>query len=346
VKLYPEKLADHLRGDLAPVYLVSGDEPLQVGECSDAIRQAARDAGFSAREVLEADANFDWQQLAAKASALSLFAERQVIDLRIANGKPGNEGGKAITAYCDNPPPDTLLLLTLPKLDRQQRASKWFKAVDRVGGVLQVWPIDADGMARWIEQRLRAAGLSATREAVQILAERAEGNLLAAAQEIQKLALLRGAGELDETALRAAVADSARYDVFELVDSALRRQPARCLHIIAGLRGEGVAAPVVLWALHRETQMLAQLSADSARGLGIDHAMSRSKIFPKRQALVRRGLGNLTTAQWLGLLRYCEAADRAVKGALRADPWLLLEQIALRMAGQQALGVTLPGDAA
>lgn len=334
MKVYPDKLREHLRGGLSPVYLVSGDEPLQSGECCDAIRSAARDAGHVTREVLEAESHFDWQRLANEATALSLFAEKKIIDLRLPGGKPGAEGGKAISAYCENPPPDTLLLLSLPKIDRQQQNSKWFKAIERVGTVVQVWPIEAQHMPRWIEQRLRVAGIQPTGEAVQILADRVEGNLLAAAQEIQKLLLLRGAGPLDATALLDAVADSARYDVFELVDSALRRQTGRCLHILRGLRGEGVAAPVVLWALHREAHSLSRMSADIARGMSVEHAISRARVFSKRTATVKKGLANLRTAQWLSLLAQCHQADRAIKGLLAQDPWLVLERIVLTMCGQ------------
>jgi DNA polymerase-3 subunit delta len=334
LKVYPDKLGEHLRDTLRPVYLVTGDEPLQSGECCDAIRTAARDAGHVTREVFEADSHFDWQGLTNEAMALSLFGDKKIIDLRIANGKPGAEGSKAISAYCASPPPDTVLLLSLPKIDRQQLNSKWFKAIDGVGTVVQIWPIDAQHMPRWIEQRLRSAGIQPTREAVRVLADRAEGNLLAAAQEIQKLLLLRGAGELDETALLDAVADSARYDVFELVDSALRRQTWRCLHILQGLRSEGVASQVILWALHREAQSLAQMSADIAKGMSVEHAMSRAKVFNKRTATVRKGLTNLRTAQWLTLLTQCHQADKAIKGLLNQDPWLILERILLTMSGE------------
>jgi DNA polymerase-3 subunit delta len=334
LKVYPDKLHDQLRGTLAPVYLVSGDEPLQAGECCDAIREAARNAGHSAREVMEVDPGFDWQHLANEATAMSLFAEKKIIDLRIPGGKLGNEGGKAISAYCSDPPPDTLLLISLPKLDRQQQGSKWFKSVDKIGAVIQVWPIDVQRMPRWIEQRLKSAGIAPSREAVQILADRAEGNLLAAAQEIRKLVLLRGEGHLDEAELLDAIADSARYDVFELIDSALQRQPGRCLRMLEGLRGEGVAAPVVLWALHRESRSMAQISADIAKGMTPDHAVSRAKVFSKRTTLVRQAVGNLRTPQWLGLLRECQRADRAIKGSLAQDPWLVIERIVLTLCGQ------------
>ncbi len=334
MRAYPDRLHEHLGGNLAAAYLVSGDEPLQLGECCDLIRQAARQAGHTTREVLEVGSGFDWQQLAAEASAFSLFAEKKIIDLRIPSGKPGAEGGRALNAYCDDPPPDTLLLVTMPKLDRQQMNSKWFKAVDRLGVTVQVWPIEATRLPRWIEQRLQQAGIQPTREAVRMLADRVEGNLLAARQEIDKLLLLHGRGPLDAEQLANAVADSARYDVFELVDTALRGDAGRVIHILDGLRSEGIAPPVVLWALHREINSLSAISADVAKGLSAEHAIDRARVFSKRTALVRQGLTNLRTAQWLAALDRCQQADAAIKGIGGREPWILLEEIALTMCGQ------------
>lgn len=337
MRLYPDKLDGALQRELLPSYVVTGDEPLQHGESCDAIRATARESGHTTREVLEAGSGFDWNQLLAEAAAFSLFAEKKVIDLRIPNGKPGAEGSKALVAYCSNPPPDTLLLISLPKIDRQQQNSKWFKALDSLGGIVQVWPVEPNRLPGWIEQRLRSVGIDATKDAVRLLADRVEGNLLAARQEIEKLLLLHGPGKLDADQLMTAVADSARYDVFELVDSALRGEAERCVHILDGLRAEAVAAPVVLWAIHRELHCLTQISADIAKGLSPDHAISRAKVFSKRTGLVRQGLGRQRTAGWLNLLEQCHHVDRAIKGLSTEQPWLLLEQILLAMCGQTPL---------
>lgn len=334
MRLYTDRVEEHLASGLAPTYLISGDEPLQLGETCDAIRQAARTAGYTVREVFEAGNGFDWRQLAAEASSVSLFAERKIIDLRIPSGKPGTEGSRALSAYCDNPPPDTLLIVSLPKLDRQQTNSKWYKALDSLGVTIQVWPIEAAKLPRWIEQRLRQAGIHADRDAVDALAERVEGNLLAARQEIEKLVLVHGEGKLDVDQLTAAVADSARYDIFELVDSALRGGRARVVHILEGLRNEGTAAPVVLWALHREIQTMARISADVAKGLPAEKAIGNARVFRKRAALVRKALDNLHTAQWLSLLDLCQQADAAIKGVGHREPWQLLQDIALALSGQ------------
>lgn len=333
MRVRPEQLEQHLARGLAPLYLVTGDEPLQVNEACDAIRRAARAAGHDNREVMEAGTGFDWNGLAAEANALSLFAEKKIIDLRIPGGKPGREGGQALAEYCERPPQDTLLLISLPKLDRAQQNSKWFKSLEQLGVIVQIWPLEVHQLPQWIEQRMRRAGLQPDREAVQMIADRVEGNLLAAHQEIEKLLLLHGPGPIDAEQLAAAVADSARYDVFELVDSALRGEPARCLRILEGLRGEGVAPPVVLWALHREIAQLAGLAADIAKGLNVDHAMTRAKIWEKRKPLVRAAVRRLKTPQWLTLLGHCQQADAAAKGVGQTDPWLLLERILLGLAG-------------
>jgi DNA polymerase-3 subunit delta len=335
MRLSVDNLRAQLQRELLPAYLVSGDEPLQVGECADAVRSAAREAGHTTREVIEVGTGFDWQQLAAEAAAFSLFADKKIIDLRLPNGKPGAEGSRALSAYCADPPADTLLLMTLPRIDRQQQNSKWFKAIDSVGAVLQVWPVEPSRLPTWIAQRLQAIDITPSREACRLLADRVEGNLLAARQEIEKIQLLHGPGTLDVDALRDAVADSARYDPFELVDSALRGEASRCLHILDGLRGEGVAPARVLWVLHREIRQSARISADIARGLSADHAVSRAKVFSRRIPGVRRALKRLRTAQWLHLLETCRDADHAIKGLSQQQPWLLLEDIVLGICGRQ-----------
>lgn len=332
MRLRPEQLKQQLQKGLAPLYLITGDEPLQSNESCDAIRAAARADGYDNREIMEAANNFDWSLLAAEANSLSLFAEKKIIDLRIPSGKPGREGGKALTEYCARPPEDTILMITLPKLDRQQQSSKWFKSLEQLGIIVQIWPIDVQRLPQWIDQRLRAANLQPDKEVVQMLADRVEGNLLAADQEIQKLLLLHGSGSINAEQLLAAVSDSARYDVFELVDSALRGDVERCLRILTGLRGEGVAPPVVLWALHREISQITGISADAAKGLSLDHAITRAKVWDKRKPLVRNAVQRMKTPAWLKLLRQCQQADAAVKGADPRDPWLLLEDISAQLS--------------
>ena len=333
MRLRADQLAAHLEKGLAPVYVVSGDEPLQLGEAADAVRAAARAAGFTSREVLEADSRFDWNRLGQQADELSLFAEKKIVDLRLPGGKPGREGSAALAAWCADLPADTLLLLTLPRLDRSQSNSKWMKALESVGVLVQVWPPDAARLPRWVEQRMRAAGLVPAAGVAQMLAEQTEGNLLAARQEIEKLRLLYGEGPVSQEQLSRAISDSARFDVFGLVDAALAGKASRSLRILAGLRGEGVALPVVLWALAREIRQLAAMSARVRQGLPPARAMAEARIWKNRQPLVARGLQRFQDHHWQELLVQCQRADAMVKGAGPGDPWLQLEQIVLAMAG-------------
>lgn len=338
MRLRLEQLVSHLGGNLAPVYAVSGDEPLQQGEAADAIRAAARQAGYLSREIFEADARFDWSRLQEEANALSLFAEQKIIDLRLPSGKPGTVGSKALVEYCDNLPPDTLLLLTLPKLPL---TSKWMKALDKVGVIIQVWPVDEGQLPRWVQQRMRMAGLQAEPGVAEMLAAQTEGNLLAARQEIEKLALLFGNDRITQEQAAAAISDSARFDVYSLVDAALAGKAKRCTRIIAGLAGEGIPLPVVLWALAREIRALHAMAQDIATGASVQQALSRASVWKNRIPLVSAGLRRLDAQQWAELLQQCQLADAAIKGAIPGDPWLLLEQITLGITGVPALGKKL-----
>ncbi|MCP5023244.1 MAG: DNA polymerase III subunit delta, partial [bacterium] len=252
MRLRSNELAGRLKQGLHPIYVVTGDEPLQVDEAADLIRSVAKTKGFDDRTIIEADRRFDWNELNHEANSLSLFAQQRILDLRLPSGKPGTTGGKALVEYAERPPQDTILLLTMPKLERSQGSSKWFKALDKTGAVIQIWPIEGQRLPPWIEQRMRNSGLIPEPGVVNMLSERIEGNLLAASQEIEKVLLLHGPGVISLEQLTAAVSDSARYDVFNLVDSALQGKTAYCVKIINGMRREGNPAPVEQWAITRE----------------------------------------------------------------------------------------------
>jgi DNA polymerase-3 subunit delta len=335
MKLRAEQLAAALDRGLAPVYVITGDEPLQLGEAADQIRAAARQAGYLSREILEADARFDWNRLGDEANALSLFAEQKIIDLRLPGGKPGTAGARALVEYCENLPEDTLLLLTLPKVPL---TGKWIKALEKAGVLIQVWPVDERNLPRWISARMQAAGLRPEPGVAEMLAEHMEGNLLAARQEIEKLVLLYGEGGISQGQLMEAVSDSARFDVYALVDAALAGRVARCVHILAGLKAEGVAPPVVLWALAREIRGLAGMAEALAGGASLSGVMGQARVWKNRMPLVSAGLKRLGAGQWAALLQQCQLADATIKGAVPGDPWLLLEQITLGIAGISAPG--------
>jgi DNA polymerase III subunit delta len=335
MRLRPHELGQRLKQGLLPVYLLSGDEPLQLLEAADLIRSEAKAKGFIDRTIIEADQRFDWNELGHEANSLSLFAQQRIIDLRLPSGKPGATGSKALVAYAERPPEDTILLLTLPKLERSQSNSKWFHAIDRLGAIIQIWPIDGPRLSPWIEQRMRSSGLIPEPGVITMLSERIEGNLLAASQEIEKLLLLHGPGVISVEQLTAAVSDSARYDVFNLVDSALQGKAAYCARILSGLRGEGTPAPVVLWALTREIRMLAELAYATSKGQSPQQAIAaRREIWEKRKQLVGSGLQRLTIQGLRGLLVLCGRADRAIKGREKSDPWQLMQEITTRLAGR------------
>lgn len=338
MQLKPEQLDAHLRKQLAPVYFISGDEPLRVMEAADAVRAAARRQGHDEREVMTVQAGFDWGSLMSEAGNLSLFSQRRVIDLRMPGGKPGADGSRALRAYAEQPPDDTLLLVTAGKLDKSTRTSKWVQALDRAGVVVFVWPLNAQEFNSWIQKRMRQRGLQPTADAVALLAERVEGNLLACVQEIEKLYLLQGEGAVDAGAILALVADNARYDVFGLVDSALAGEATRSARILQGLRAEGVVPQIVLWALSREVRQLTAMAAMVASGQPVQAVISRYRIWPSlRQPVVAAALQRLSVTRCHALLQHCARVDRVSKGRAAGNAWDELLQLTLTLAGNQVL---------
>jgi DNA polymerase-3 subunit delta len=324
---YPQ-LAGHLRRGLAPVYLLSGGEPLQLRDAAEAIRAAARAAGCDEREVLDQDATFDWRALAATRETLSLFSRRRLIELRIATARLGRDGGAALRAYCARPPAEDCLLILAPHLERKELKGGWSQAVDQAGVILEVWPLTGRTFIAWLEERLRAAGFQPAPGVAALLAERAEGNMLAADQEVEKLALLHAGGPLSEADLLAAVGDSARFDVFALGDAALAGERARVQRILAVLAADGTGEPLVLWSLARDVRLLAAAAFARARGQDLAPVFAAHQVRPTRQPQVERALARLPLADLHRLLERCAAADACIKGVMPGDPWPLLAEIA------------------
>ncbi|WP_313289831.1 DNA polymerase III subunit delta [Stutzerimonas nitrititolerans] len=339
MKLSPAQLGKHLQGSLAPVYVVSGDEHLLCQEACDAIRAACRQQAFSERQVLSVESGFDWGQLLEAGANLSLFAEKRLLELRIPNGKPGDKGAAALLHYLARPAEDTVLLISLPKLDGSTQKTKWAKALIDGKDVqfLQVWPVDAAQLPQWIRQRLSQAGLAADQEAVELIAARVEGNLLAAAQEIEKLKLLAEDGRVTADTVQAAVADSARYDVFGLIDAALQGHPEHSLRMLEGLRGEGIEAPVILWALARELRLLANIAQQYAQGVPLERAFSQARppVWDKRRPLVSKALQRHDVAGWQRLLMAAQLIDEQIKGQAEGDPWIGLSNLCLQLSGRR-----------
>ncbi|WP_312478641.1 DNA polymerase III subunit delta [Stutzerimonas nitrititolerans] len=339
MKLSPAQLGKHLQGSLAPVYVVSGDEHLLCQEACDAIRAACRQQAFSERQVLSVESGFDWGQLLEAGANLSLFAEKRLLELRIPSGKPGDKGAAALLHYLARPAEDTVLLISLPKLDGSTQKTKWAKALIDGKDVqfLQIWPVDAAQLPQWIRQRLSQAGLAADQEAVELIAARVEGNLLAADQEIEKLRLLAEDGRVTADTVQAAVADSARYDVFGLIDATLQGHPEHSLRMLEGLRGEGIEAPVILWALARELRLLANIAQQYAQGVPLERAFSQARppVWDKRRPLVSKALQRHDVAGWQRLLMAAQLIDEQIKGQAEGDPWIGLSNLCLQLSGRR-----------
>ncbi|HKU47752.1 MAG TPA: DNA polymerase III subunit delta [Burkholderiales bacterium] len=307
---------------LLPAYVIHGDEPLLAMEAADAVRAAARKGGYSERQVIEPGRSFDWSEFSHAAAAMSLFAEKKIVELRLPNGKPGTQGAAAIAAYCEKygekPNPDQLLLVTLPRLDRSGQGSAWFNALARLGAVVDVWPLDRARLPTWISERLARQKQRAGREVLEFLAERVEGNLLAAHQEIQKLSLLAPEGELSLEMVEEAVASVARYDPYDAAEALVSGDIARYVRVIEGLRGEGEAPPFILFALSGALFALYEGSADRIFNRNLKRAVEGSlRRFPPKK--VARAIADAA------------ALDRTIKGVGEGDTWMGFVRLGLNL---------------
>lgn len=339
MKLSGDNLAANLSRQLASVYLVSGDEPLLVNEAADAIRARARTQGFTERELHVVERGFDWHELLANSRAMSLFAERKIIEIRMANPTPGEQGADVLIDLASQGSPDVLLLVITGKMDGRVQNSRWVAALDKQGVLVQIWPLDLARLPAWIRDRLAKKNLKADAEAATLLAERVEGNLLAAHQEVEKLALLLPPGPVTADTVLDAVADSARFDVLQLGDAAMKGQAARALRVLEGLRGEDVEPPIVLWAINKDLQWIARCQHLMRRGQSADGAMNSLYVWRNRQAAMKQALSRLKPAAVQDLLLNAERADRTIKGAIRGNPWLEFERLVAGLAGVRLAAV-------
>lgn len=333
-------MEQHLQQGLAPVYLISGDEPLQLGEVVDAVRGAAKKAGFEAREIFSEDTGIDWNSLTVSAGSLSIFSDKKIIDLRLPSAAPGMEGSKALVSYCEQLPEETLLLISTGKLTPESLKTRWFHALEKAGVVVQVWPLEGQGLLRWLQQRMQRRGLQVDPDGVKELASRVEGNLLAAAQEIEKLFVLYGAGRISSDQIMDVVADSSRYDVFKLIDNVLAADINRIFKILHGLQAEGIAAPIVLWALTREARTLIKIKHALSLGQNRDIVYKNHQIWEKRQQMVGSALNRLGQNDLNKLLELSAKTDRQIKGQERGDPWETLLKICMAFAQVNVLSDT------
>jgi len=321
VRLRAEQVEAHLARNFAPVWLIHGDEPLLALEAADAIRAAARKKGCDEREVFTAERGFDWSELAQAGASQSLFGGRKIIELRIPSGKPGTQGAAAILAYCERLGEENVTLVTVPRLRKDDQNSRWFLALARAGIVVDVYPVERARLPEWIGARLARQGQRASAEALGYLADRVEGNLLAAHQEVQKLGLLLPKGELSAAQVNEAVANVARYDAYDCAAALLAGDAARYVRVLDGLRGEGESPVFILWALAEELRALLRIRQGLEAGRQIEQLLRENRIWGERQAPVRAAAQRLPRATLERALAHAARIDRAAKGVGPGAPW-------------------------
>jgi DNA polymerase-3 subunit delta len=333
MQLRADQLPSHLSKQLAPLYILHGDEPLLVIEAGDTIRNAAREKGYTEREVLVTGPSFKWDTLHLAAGNMSLFGGNKLVDLRIPNGKPGRDGGDALQRYCERLADGVLTLVTLPQLDWQAKKAAWFGALVGAGVAIELNAPPLADLPDWIALRLSRQQQTAERAALDFIAAHVEGNLLAAHQEIQKLALLYPAGALTLAQVEDAVLNVARYDVDKLRAALLVGDAARCARLLDGLRAEDVAPPLLLWAFASEIRALAALRAAQDEGRPLAAALRAERIFDdRRAAALQRALPRFREGQLRAALLAAARIDRMIKGLVKGDVWDEFLQLALRLA--------------
>lgn len=334
MQLKGEQLTAHLERELKPIYVVYGDEPLLVIEAADAIRAAARRSGFDEREVLTAISGFNWVELHHAAGNMSLFGGRTLIDLRIPTGKPGREGSAAIQDYCAHPSPDALLLVTLPGLDWTEEKAVWLKTLAEAGVAVKLIPPNLAELPTWIAGRLRRQQQSTDNDGLRFIAERVEGNLLAAHQEILKLGLLYPAGEISLQQVQDAVLNVAHYDIDGLREALLVGDVARLTRTLDGLQQEGEAPPLVLWAMTEEVRALAQVKSGLEARQSLDALLKDARVWGARQLLLKRALQRIDCAGAKAALTHAARIDRMIKGIGAGDVWDEFLRLGLSLAAR------------
>lgn len=343
MQIAADGLTSHLDKGVKPIYVISGDEPLLAQEAADAVRLAARKAGCDDRTVWDVNASFDWDAWFNASQNGSLFASRTLVELRFSKLKMGDDGARVLKEYAGRVANSfDVLLMVMPKVDGATQKTVWFKSLVESGVHVPVWPLTAGHLPAWIRSRMKRVGLTPSNDAVMALVDRVEGNLLACSQEIAKLHLLHGSGPIEVADVEASVADSARFDVFELADLVLTSQSAKVARVIERLREEGVEPTIVLWALAREARQMAQLSTLLKAG-DSRQVWQRFAIWERRQPLVRQALRRHGLTHWQAAVRQAAGVDRVIKSAAAGNPWDELLELALSMAGQPALRSQLGG---
>ncbi|MEM6998775.1 MAG: DNA polymerase III subunit delta [Pseudomonadota bacterium] len=334
MRLRPEQLNNHLqRSDLAPIYFVSGDEPLQKLECIDQVRMTARAQGYDERLVFNVDKSFDWNSINDASANMSLFSSRRIIELRMASPKPGKEGGKVLLEYAEQLNEDNLLIISSDKLDKSAQSNKWVKAVEKAGALIQVWPVNPGQLPGWIQNRLQSKQKNITLDAARLIALRVEGNLLAAQQEIDKLILLIDKNNIDTEDIINAVADSSRYDVFDLIESAFLGNTDRTIHMLQGLRKEGTEPMALFGAWMWEFRRLCSIAHQHESGTNLESLFKSYRIWDQKKRPMNAVLQRHSCKSFDQLLKFCATIDRTLKSSRRDQAWDQFNALLLAIAG-------------
>ena len=338
MKIKLEQLSKTLNSHSLPLYWLSGDEPLLMQEAADLIRSKYKENGYTERETLNVDKSFDWGQFFQSTGNLSLFAEKKIIELRLSTPKLEGAGKKAIQHYLSDLNPDYLILLSGPKLDAATLKTKWFSEIEKHGAFMQIWPTNRDNLTPGLVQRLLREGIHADTEAVHLLVDKVEGNLLAAMQEIEKLKLLTsGASQntirLDAKTVMQVVADSSRYNAYQLVDTALLGDVSRTQKMLAGLKNEGLFPLIILAAICRELRALLPMLEKKRDGQGVNAIIQSARVWYNRKQAVAAALARLDTDSVWKLLDHSRLIDQSIKGLSKADPWIELSLLLLHLSG-------------
>ncbi|RJX33007.1 MAG: DNA polymerase III subunit delta [Oxalobacter sp.] len=336
MQLRPDALDAHLAQALAPLYVIASDEHLLALETADKIRKTARAQGYTERGVLTVDRHFKWGELHASGQSMSLFGDKKLLELRIPTGKPGREGGQALQSYAGDAPPDTVTLITLPKLDWQTQKAAWVNALQKSAVYIDIPLVERTQLPAWIGARLAMQKQRADRQAIDFIVNRVEGNLLAAHQEIQKLGLLHPEGQLSFEQVRDAVLNVARYDIFKLNEAMLAGDVERLVRMVEGLKGEGEPLPLALWAVSEEIRTLLKLRTGLDQGRPLAVLCKENRIWNQRERLMGTALQRLSLNTLVSAQQEAAQIDKMAKG-LRAthhvgDAWDALLQLGLRVA--------------
>ena len=332
MKIYPNQLTAQLNRSLSPVYLISGDEHLLVQEARDSIIQHAKRSGFETTSPLQTTKDFSWESFLLESRSRSLFSQKTVLELRLQSPKIGKPGGNAILEYLEVLPTDKILVIVSSKLDASTSKTKWYQAIEKTGVVVTAWPIERAQLPTWIKQRMAQAGLSTDPQELNIIADFTEGNLLATAQEIEKLRLIHGSGKITSEEIANNMGDSSRFDIFQLVDTALAGPTQKAIHILERLREEGIDPVLMLWAITREIRALINIHYGLQKGQSIDQLFRQNGIWNKKQPIMRKALNQLPLQYLQKLLQKASQIDRIIKGLENGNAFEMLVSLTCKLS--------------